>query len=128
MIKDDISELKKDFKETLSKINFAEYNPFGRDFMVAGFIGQMWMLLKMLYEDDDVEEELDGAKKYFENFLSSGDVSYKEMAKDELKHAGILIKKHSEWADEEKKKHLEQQEIERQEMLKMIEKTNKQME
>lgn len=127
-MKQEIKELRKDFKECISNIDFMNYDPFSKSFMKAGFIGQMWMLLKMLVEDDDVEEELDGARKYYESFLSSGDVTYKEMAKDELRHAGILIKKHSEWADEEKKKHLEQQETERQEMLKMIEKTNKQME
>jgi len=127
-MKQEIKELRTDFKECISNIYFMNYDPFSKSFMKAGFIGQMWMLLKMLVEDDDVEEELDGARKYYENFLSSGDVTYKEMAKDELRHAGILIKKHSEWADEEKKKHLEQQETERQEMLKMIEKTNKQME
>ena len=50
-----MKELRKDFKECLSEINFKDYDPFSRKFMKAGFIGQMWMLVKMLHDDDDVE-------------------------------------------------------------------------
>ena len=117
-----MKELRKDFKECLSEINFKDYDPFSRKFMKAGFIGQMWMLVKMLRDDDDVEEELEGAKTYMEKWLSTGDVAFRDMAKDELRHAGILIKKHSEWADDEQKAVLEAHESERQELMKAIEK------
>jgi len=121
-MKEELRELRKDFKESLSEINFKEYDPFSKKFMKASFIGQMWLLMKMLHDDDEVEEELDGAKKYFDRYKESGDTAFAGMAKDELKHAGILIKKHYEWADEEKKKHLEAQENERQELMSQIEK------
>ena len=119
-MKDEIKELRKDFKEILSEIDFKEYDPFSKKFMKAGFVGQMWFLIKELCEDDDVEEELDGARKYLEKYEQTGDSSFHDMAKDELRHAGILIKKHYEWADENKKEHLEKQENERQELLKQI--------
>lgn len=121
-MKDTMSELRHDFKTCLADINFKEYDPFSKKFMKAGFIGQMWMLIKMLYEDDEVEGELEGAKTYMEKYHETNDVTFKEMAKDELRHAGILIKKHYEWADEEKKARLDGQEKERQELLKSINK------
>lgn len=116
-----LKELKKDFKDCISEIDFKEYDPFSKQFMKAGFIGQMWMLLKMLHDDDDVEEELEGAETYIDKYKSTGDVAFRDMAKDELRHAGILIKKHYEWADDEKKLVLEEHENKRQELLKMLE-------
>lgn len=124
-MKDAVKELRKDFKDILSKIDFKEYDPYSKKFMTAGFIGQMWFLVKSLLEDDDVEEELDGAKTYFEKYLETNDSQYRDMARDELRHAGILIKKHSEWADDEKQKVLDEHEAERQELLKAIDKTIK---
>lgn len=121
-MKDAMAELRRDFKDSLSEINFKEYEPFSKKFMKAGFIGQMWMLVKMLYEDDEVEGELEGARTYLEKFHETNDVAFRDMAKDELRHAGILIKKHYEWADEEKKVRLDGQEKERQELLKTINK------
>ena len=116
-----MKELKKDFKEALSEIDFKEYDPFSKKFMKASFIGQMWMLIKMLHDDDDVEEELEGAEKYMEKWLSTGDTAFRDMAKDELRHAGILIKKHYEWADDDKKAILEEHENKRQELMKRLE-------
>ena len=116
-----MKELKKDFKEDLSEIDFKEYDPFSKKFMKASFIGQMWMLIKMLHDDDDVEEELEGAEKYMEKWLSTGDTAFRDMAKDELRHAGILIKKHYEWADDDKKAILEEHENKRQELMKRLE-------
>lgn len=124
-MKDAVKELRKDFKDVLSKINFNEYDPYSKKFMTASFVGQMWFLVKSLMEDDDVEEEIEGAKTYFEKYLETNDTQYRDMAKDELRHAGILIKKHSEWADEEKQKTLNQHEEERQELIKAIDKTIK---
>ena len=124
-MKDAVKELRKDFKDVLSKINFSEYDPYSKKFMTAIFVGQMWFLVKSLMEDDDVEEEIEGARTYFEKYLETNDTQYRDMAKDELRHAGILIKKHSEWADEEKQKTLNQHEEERQELIKAIDKTLK---
>ena len=120
-----IKELKKDFKDELSEIDFKKYDPFSRRFMKASFIGQMWLLLKELHDDDDVEEELEGAETYMEKWHSTGDAAFRDMAKDELRHAGILIKKHYEWADAEKKAVLEEHENKRQELLKKLETESK---
>lgn len=120
-----MKELKKDFKDTIHEIDFSEYDPFSKKFMKAGFIGQMWMLIKMLHEDDDVEEEIEGAESYIKKYHATGDVAFRDMAKDELRHAGILIKKHYEWADDEKKSVLEEHENKRQELLKLLEKEPK---
>lgn len=116
-----MKELKKDFKDIVSEIDFKNYDPFAKKFMKAGFIGQMWFLMKTLHDDDDVEEELEGAETYMEKWHSTGDVAFRDMAKDELRHAGILIKKHYEWADDDKKAILEEHENKRQELLKRLE-------
>lgn len=116
-----MKELRKDFKDAVSDIDFKEYDPFSRKFMKAGFIGQMWMLMKMLHDDDDVESELEGAEEYMEKWHSTGDTAFRDMAKDELRHAGILIKKHYEWADDEKKAVLEEHENKRLELMKRLE-------
>ncbi len=116
----DVEELEKDFKEVLSEIDFKKYDPFSKVFMKAIFIGQMWSLLKCL--EDDVEDELDGAEKYLNEYLESGESAYREMARDELKHAGILIKKHYENADSKERTHLEELENRRQQILNVIEK------
>ena len=116
-----MKELRQDFKNAVSEIDFKKYDPFSKSFMKAGFIGQMWMLMKMLYDDDDVESELEGAEEYMEKWHSTGDTAFRDMAKDELRHAGILIKKHYEWADNEKKAVLEEHENKRQELLKQLE-------
>ena len=124
-MKEALKELRRDFKDYLAEINFKEYNPFSKKFMKAGAIGQMWMLLKMLHDDDDVESELEGAEEYMEKWHSTGDVAFRDMAKDELRHAGILIKKHYEWADDEKKAVLEEHENKRLELMKRLEAESK---
>ena len=120
-MKEAIRELRKDFKEKLNDIDFNEYDPYSKKFMTASFIGQMWFLIKELAEDDEVEEELDGARKYYERYEKTDDETFLQMAKDELRHAGILIKKIYEWADEKQKVHLEEQENERQALMKEME-------
>ena len=71
--------------------------------------------------EDDVDEELSDAENYWILFCETGDSVYKEMANDELKHAGILIKKHLLKTTDEKRKHsLNEQEKKRQEMLKIV--------
>lgn len=107
-------EAMKDFKKALGNIDFVKYNPYSGEFMKALFIGQMWDLIKKLNtcnwcdnneesEYKDVAEEIDGARKYKELYAVTGDSSYKDMAKDELKHAGILINKHRADADTDEK-------------------------
>lgn len=100
-----------DFKEAVQNIDFKKYNPYSSDFMKALSLGQMWDLVKKLNtctwckgsfdsgEFGDIVEELDGAKKYQELYEMTGDKLYKDMAKDELKHAGVLINKHRADAD-----------------------------
>lgn len=113
-----LEELKKDFREALSHIDFDSYDPYSRPYMKALFIGQLLMAVKEM--EDDVDEELDGARKYWNTYLVTNDVQYKEMAHDELRHAGILIKKHLAVADEHEKEYLNSLEKERQEMLKLV--------
>lgn len=120
-----MKELRQDFKNAVSEIDFKKYDPFSKPFMKAGFIGQMWMLMKMLHDDDDVESELEGAEEYMEKWHSTGDTAFRDMAKDELRHAGILIKKHYEWADDEKKAVLEEHENKRLELMKRLETESK---
>ena len=120
-----LNELKKDFDNELKKIDFKAYDPYSRPFMNALFIGQMFMCMKTL-EEDDVEEELDGARKYFEMYGETGDSTYKDMASDELRHAGNLIKMHlAKSTDEKQKEILAAREKERQELLRVVsDKTN----
>ena len=105
-----VDVLREDFDEALSHIDFDKaYDPYSKDFMKPLFIGMLMTALK-LNDEDDVAEELDGAEKYIMLFQKTGDVQYKEMATDELRHAGILLKKHPHEVHEKK----------RQELLKMI--------
>lgn len=124
-MKSDLMELEKDFKEMLSCIDFKHYDPYSKLFMRVLFTGQMYMCVKSLEMEDDVEEELDGAKKYMLKFLETDNEIYKEMAKDELKHAGNLIKIHYLHADDKEKEELEERENERQEILSRLSKWTK---
>lgn len=113
-----VNVLENDFKTSLEKIDFSKaYDPFSKSFMKALFLGQLWTCVKCLC--DDVEDELNGAKNYYDIYLETNDAQYKEMASDELKHAGILIKKHlTKATDEKQKEKLNELEAKRQEMLK----------
>ena len=115
----EMEELEKDFLEALSKIDFKKYDPYSRTFMTPLFIGMLLTAMKMA--EDDVEEELKGAESYYETFLETGDSDFKGMASDELRHAGILIKKHlAKNPDSEKREKLNALEKRRQDMMKMI--------
>ena len=113
-----IEELKKDFKQAVSEVDFKNYDPYSRVFMKPLFIGQLLMAMKSVYDENDVEEELLGAEDYINRYLASGDSAYKDMANDELRHAGILIKKHNATADEKKKAELAGLEQKRQDLIK----------
>lgn len=112
--------LHEDFEKALSEIDFNKaYDPYSKAFMKPLFIGMLLTAIKMT--EDDVEEELEGAESYYETFLETGDSDFKGMASDELRHAGILIKKHlAKNPDIEKREKLNALEKRRQEMLKMI--------
>ena len=91
-------ELKKDFDESVSKVDFTNYNPLSNNFMSAALIGLMFILLddgmKVETEkEDDIAEELAGAKKYLQKYLETKDITYRDMTLDEMKHANFLIKK-----------------------------------
>ena len=118
----DFEELKHDFNKAVAHIDFKEYDPYSRAFMKALFIGQMYMVAKCICEEDDISEELDGAEKYWDMYLKSNDSQYKEMAHDELKHAGILIKMRYKNADEKTKEVLEEYENSRQQLLSSLDK------
>ena len=118
---DSLEELKQDFQRMIKQIDFSKYDPRSQLFMTVLSIGLMYMSIKAITSTDDVAEELNGARKYMLNYLSSNDTNYKDMAKDELRHAGILIKKLYEKADFKEKVRLETYENEAQELLARIE-------
>lgn len=117
----DIEELRNDLKEVLKCIDFKKYDPMSKMFERALNIGLMLVSVETLEKTEDVKEELDGAKNYYEIYLKTNDVQFRDMASDELKHAGILIKKHlAKTSDEHKIKKLNDYEDERLDMLKII--------
>lgn len=96
------AELLEDFKRHISKINFENYNPNSHEFKTALFLGLMYNVLSDMEdiddedeheEDDDISEELKGAKKYLQKYLDTHDSNFHKMASDEINHALILIKK-----------------------------------
>lgn len=119
-----LAEMRKDFTEAIEELD-VKYDPFSKKFMKALFIGQMWLVADKLLNDDDVQEELDGAKKYLAMYEDTGDVQYKDMATGELKHADILLKKHLSKATGSEREHLTSLNDERTEMLRKIERSVK---
>lgn len=130
-----IDEVLSDFKALLSGIDFSSYNPNSPEFMSALNAGLMWQLLcelkrngseidanyKSRMERDEISEELHGAKKYLQKFMDSNDIAYKEMAKDELKHAETLIKKaNAKLPGGEEKAKLKEYEVKLKELSEMI--------
>lgn len=132
-------EVLQDFKTALSKIDFNGYNPNSAEFLSALFTGEMWRLIRKLnqmdssHEDyeietseekasDEISEELSGAKKYLQKYLDSNDELFQQMASDELKHAGILIKKaYSKLPNAEEKSKLKSYENELNSISKQLE-------
>ena len=119
-----LEELKNDFKDAVKSLNPQAYDPYSKPFMKALFIGQLALAVKKFCknddEDNDIEEELEGAEKYYWLYKKTNDIQYKEMAKDELKHADILIHKHSLSASPEEKIDLKKHELKHNEIMKMI--------
>jgi lysyl-tRNA synthetase class I len=88
------SELKNDFDSAISNIDFSNYNPNSKEFMTALFVGAMLHLIDEDEDsDDEIDDELHSAKKYLNRYIENKDLSFKEMVKDELKHAETLIRK-----------------------------------
>ncbi len=99
-----IRELENDFKEMLECIDFTKYDPCSKIFTRTLYIGLMYLSVMTLEKSSDVEEELSGAENYLSRYLETGDSTFKEMASDELRHAGILIKKHLAKTDSDKER------------------------
>ena len=114
------NELEEDFRHLVDGLDLSHgYEPLSREFMRAAFVGLMLSALKMF--GDEVDEELEGAEKYIEMYRKTGDSSYKEMASDELKHAGILIRKKLSGAStDEDKTSASEKERERQELQRKL--------
>jgi hypothetical protein len=91
------SELENDFRQSLANIDFENYNPLSDEFRNALFIGLMENLLfgktEIESESDDVADEISDCKKYLQRYYDTKDETFREMAKDELRHAGIMLKK-----------------------------------
>ena len=102
---DSRKEVENDFCKALGKIDFSEYNPGSTEFIYALRIGLMWSLLcKLEHHDkenhmdkkmfpDEISDKIMSAKKYLQKYMDSGDMSFKEMSNDDIRHAEILIKK-----------------------------------
>lgn len=94
-------ELKKDFVGALEHIDFDAYDSSSFEFRAAERKACMWACIdRMLCEEEgaapdgnagDIDEELKGAEKYADLYRLTGRSIYREMAGDELKHAGYLI-------------------------------------
>lgn len=118
-----VDELEKDFRHLLSLLELSHgYDPMNPSFIRTMFVGEMWQLSKKLVgQESDVEEEISGAAKYLSLYKETGESSYKEMAEDELRHAGILIKLHmARTSDADYRKTLEAEEKKRLEMVKTV--------
>jgi len=87
-----IEELENDFMTELKKIDFSDYSPRSEVFMYPVTIGMLHFLLtRDTKEESDIQEEIDGARKYMELHEQTSDAAYKTLASDELKHARMLI-------------------------------------
>lgn len=99
MITSKLEEIRKDFKDLVSKIDTSRYSPYSKEFMAALFVGQMGVCMKMLMGDEepgimsDIEEEVEGMEKYIRDYESTQDMAYRQMAMDEHRHASTLIGK-----------------------------------
>ena len=131
------SEVLGDFLESVKKIELIAYNPDSREFERTLRIGLMWKLLcdadgtcvvskevpqsSDEMENDDISEEISGAKKYLQKYIDSGDSTFREMASDELRHASILIKKaNAKLPGADEKKRLKEYESEIGEIQKQV--------
>lgn len=129
-------EVLSDLNEALGKIDFKGYTPSSSEFQTALRLGQMWLILHEMKDEkaiprqeagkpsDDISEEIEGAKKYFQKYSETQDVTFKDMAGDELRHATNLIKKaYSRLPSGEEKTRLKSYEDEVKVISSMIEKT-----
>ena len=114
-------ELEKDFKTLVDRINFERYDPLDPNFMKAAVIALMWFAGRKILGEDDISDELEDAEKYMMMYMETSDAQYKDMAGDEARHAGILIKKRLAGAvDEKERERLNGLEKKRQEMMRAI--------
>ena len=122
-------EIKKDFEESIKRIDFSSYNPMSQEFMSAVMIGLMSLLIddnseveiKEEKQNDDISEEFAGAKKYLQKYIETKDPSYRDMTLDELKHGNFLIKKaYAKLPSNEEKEKLKGYEQEYREILEQV--------
>lgn len=87
-----------DFKALLSKVS-KNYNP--ANLTALANVGVLLLAtMKLSHEDekeeeearDDIRDELMGAEKYYKRWQETANLSYKQLAKDELRHADFFIK------------------------------------
>lgn len=127
--------MRKDFLDSLDRINFSAYNPNSSEFMDALRIGIMWHLLcevddccekaesETIKADDEIADKILSAKRHFQKYIDTDDVSFKEISEDELRHAGILVKKaYSKLPNGEEKAKLKEYELEIKEVSEQVEK------
>ena len=97
-----LEELEADFIAAVRKIDFKKYDSSSFDFRRAKCIGDMWLVIRTVLhggtdrdEHEGVTGEIDGeiagAERYMALYRETGEAPYREMAGDELRHAGYLI-------------------------------------
>ena len=130
----DCSEVLKDFKEALARLDFTSYNPQSQEFDTALRLGLMWRVLDCMdgndrlpdivqkeLPKDDIAGKISSAKKYLQKYIDTGDESFRGVASDELRHAGMLVRKAgARLPGAEEKKRLKEYETEIQEVTSRI--------
>lgn len=96
-----------DFHQSLCHVDFESYNPRSAEFETALHIGLMYKLLSEMKvpeveEADAISEEIEGAQKYWEKYLSTKDTGYRSMADDELRHADMLLSREFDISDKKR--------------------------
>lgn len=95
-------EVRTDFEEAVSRIDFTKYDPFSSDFDSALRIGLMGFLLERMGIPPAVEKEtsedgisafISDSKHMLQKSIDTGDSDYKGMALKELDMAETLVKK-----------------------------------
>lgn len=100
----DGEEVLKDLKTSLEKIDFeGGYNPESKEFGQALNLGLMWLVLRKMAKaegnvpeakaDDEIAETLHLSKVFLQKFIDTSDSSFREMAENMVRYAGMLLKK-----------------------------------
>ena len=92
-------ELSSDLMKKIEGIDFKAYDSCGFEFRRASSIASVLLAVRAMAGDDtdrddvmhEIDGELSGAEAYMEKYRETGEGMYREMAGDELRHAGYLI-------------------------------------